>query len=265
MLNHAPVGVQTALAVLEDNDTKKLVIERKRPEMIRSETQPRAHQFFAVDGFIEYVKLNGKDKKTVVFADHANSRMYAVLDDQAPKGAERIALQPQIHPRWEPWRNWLDRTRELDQFVDFLRQNRRTLTGDAGRDLTMALSQVKASTEVELNRGRGKKALNGLIVRTKITGGGANAENVELPDTITINTPIFVDTPPIGIELDLILEATNGGKTITAALASADIRDAEIAGFDAMWDAVQADLGDKHTVVCGKPEWAHWKYDDPAF
>lgn len=243
LLSQVRVGERTTLEVtkeLEDSGSgsgsgSKLIVEQRilqpeEPEQpVMRLSDKRMHVFHEVSGFSRYLRRYGSEN-TVIFADVEALSMCAVLNDTNQTGGyERLTFTPQVHPRWQPFAEILDETLPLDAFVNFIMRNRSGVVG--GREIAMALSQVKASTTVELARGRGKTALNGLMVSVKIQGQVSN-EAVELPDQLTVKLPLFVGTSPREFKLDLTLDASPDGRNITATVTSAEVADAQIAAFE---------------------------------
>lgn len=244
---------------------KRLVIEQRSVQPpqpldpIRAESPARAHDFHAAGAFVDYLQRYGS-KRTVVLIDLTACVVYAVLDETADRGREVLMLKPQIHPRWKPWHALLGRNLEMPDLLDHLRNNRRSMVD--GRDVILALSQVKASTEVTLYRGSGHKALNGLLVKTSINGVKGE-QIVEIPEVLHVKAPIFVDSEPIQIELDLIVEGSQDGTSVRARFSSADILEAEIEGMERIAEHV-GDLRDPDSIGCavgyGVPKNTAWGY-----
>lgn len=270
LLRKAAEGHSTAFDVVDElsGDGKRLEIIRRKlqpesPESpIRAESKRRDHTFHAVSGFVDYLECYGSDH-TVVFADADNRKVQAVLDEEAESGREVIDLAPQTHPRWQPWRQMLGQKIPLAGLFDLVRQNRRAIVEPEGRGLILSLSQVRCSTEVVLHAGQasGKAdALNGITIRTKIQGREAS-ENVALPDAIKVLTPVWVDEESQEIEMDLILGAKADGTEVWCQLASADIREAEIAAFDGLVEHLRKALTDERFTVThgafGETEWGY--------
>lgn len=244
---------------------KALIIRHEHaapPSPVRAESPRIANTFHEAAGFCRWLtrecQLRDQTNAMAVFIDAPNARAYAVLDEDADEGYEVVSLVPQVHPRWAPWATLLNKRLSLDQLCDHVRDNRRSIAD--GRELVFALTQVRASTEVILESGRGKKALNGLMIRTTIQGvKGEHA--VELPDTITVRSPIFVGSDPVDIELELILEGSSDGTSVMARFASADIREATIAGFEAISERLLRLESEIAVVVAfGVPEHKPWEY-----
>lgn len=257
---------RTTLKVLEKVDGmpgKLFSVEQRslQPEApaapLRVESPKRMHIFYQVDGFRDYLLKYGSDKNVVVFADPQAGGMVAVLDESAKTGFELIRFTPQVHPLFVPWLKFIGMRVKLESFVQHLLQNRRCVQD--GPELAIAFSQVKASTSVELQRGRGKSSLNGLLVATTIQGVAKN-EIVELPDELRITLPLYVGTKPREFILDLTLETVNDGKEVTAALSSVDLDEARVQAFEDFFAALGALKEKGATLTMGAPLHEEWEY-----
>jgi len=252
-------GVEGQCLVVE----KRQLLPEKPRSPTRAESPKRAHEFYEASALCDYIKKYGSED-TVVYADPVRYRVYAILEEKAETGFEVMILIPQIHPRFAPWYKLIGEGPVcLDEFVNFLRENRKAITtsGDLdGRALLLALSQVRASTKIELNRGRGVKALNGLTIRVNIQGTEKD-DLVELPEEIIISSPVFVGQEPRQVELDLILEGSRDGASITAQISSADLREATIEAFEELYNGL---IGLREepgcTVLYGEPKHETWAY-----
>lgn len=219
------------------------VVRRREPlpldERPHEETPPRAHVFHDALGFAAYIVKEGSGR-TIVLADQVGRRMAAVLDEGRPDGVEVVQMHPQTHPRWAPWAKFCGQTVLLEGLVDFLRDHRATIAcagigeGEemSSRQLMFVLSQIRCSVSIEVMKGKGATAVNGLMVKTQVRGGPEESEPVELPEWIKVRTPVYVGGPQIEIQLDLVVEASRDGKEIAARLSASDAREAEIAGFE---------------------------------
>ena len=273
-------GIETvfelAEALSEDGKAsvgKRLVIERRKLEAEtpiekpRRESEKRAHTFLAATGFIAYLLKYGSEH-TVIYADPEQRCVEAVLDETAKHGREVVTLRPQTHPRWQPWRALLGQRIPLDSFRELVTQNRKAIIKPDGRDLIFLMRQIKMSTEVTLQSGvmkGGAAAVNGLVIRTKILGsaGGEDSEQLDLPESVTIKTPVLVDEPEQEIEMDLILGGKSDGSEVYAQLASADLREAEIEAFDGLVEKMRMELGSgtdgRYTITHGRVDEQPWE------
>ena len=269
----AKEGMETTFSLvraLEEGQVPTLKIERRLlnpetpEELPREESRRRQHTFYAASGFIDYLRKFGSSN-TVLFADAEARRVEAVLDELAPRGREVVCLSPQIHPRWEPWREMLDQKIDLDGLRDLITGNRRSIVEPEGRHLIFMLRQIRMSTDVQLQSGvikGGAAAVNGLIIRTKVTSGGDEADTLELPKTIKVRTPVLVDEPEQDVEMDLILSGSRDGTQVRAQLGSADLREAEISAFDGLVKRLRDELGSdeegRFTVTHGRVDEGAW-------
>jgi len=272
LIREAPEGMETAFHVLnqmtgEGKDAvpqsvlkierRTLQAEQPKPP-IRRESPPRAHVFRDAQGFSDYLDQYGGEH-TVVLADPASGMISAILDERAATGTETISLSPMIHPTLRPWVDLMAAgPTALEEFVLFLARNRRAVVKPDGKVLALTLSQVRCATTVTLQRGRGAKSVNGLKIATDIQGEKGE-ELTDLPDVLTLDLPIFVDSAPRKIEFDLTLQATPDGQKIAATLTSADLDAMIVAEFQSMVDTIRGD-GDERVVGLGRPAYAEWKY-----
>lgn len=235
---------------------------------VRAESPPRAHTFHEVEGFATYLERFA-GAQPVVYADVPHNCISAVLNETEAKGLECVEFRPQVHPRWAPWEAALGRSMPIAEFVDLVRNNRRTIHEPEGRELALALSQVKASREITMHQGSGKQSLNGLLVKLNIQGN-EKSEHVELPDEIVVHAPIFVGVSPASHALDLILDADEDG--VTARLAAGDLQEAKIQAFEEIVETLRAALKPlmhedkpRFTFTFGAPCWKEWRYLAPNF
>jgi hypothetical protein len=256
-------GQKTIFTLIEklskDNKPEAtLVVEQKESEPLtpkRAESPRRRHVFYDVESFKAYLLDYGKDT-TVVYGNPQSGVVHAVIDEEAKDGFEIIRFEPMLHPLWRPWEAILSNGAVmLDQFVDFVAKNRRSITVPSGAELLMMFSQIKASTHAELQRGRGKKAVNGLMITTEIQGV-SNKELIELPDAIEISLPIFVRTSPRYVEIDITVGLK--GDDIQITLAAADLLEAKFKAFEEMFKTLES-LSNM-TLTLGEPAHADWNY-----
>jgi hypothetical protein len=228
----------------------------------RSESPRRNHVFHDVEGFAAYL-TKYKTENTVVLANVPAMSIVAVLDEKAEKGFETLTLNPVLHPLFAPWADLLEKSASdsedplaVDQFAEFVMTNRRSVVSPDAKDLVMTLSHVKASRKITIDRGRGKKCLNGVMIETNIQGQ-AGSEFVELPDSLTLNVPIFVRTSPRQIEIDMLTVASESNVFMRAV--SADVEQAKVEAFEEMLaECRKIDAG--IVVGTGCPQTREWDY-----
>jgi hypothetical protein len=267
LLENVSIGKKTVFNVLEEVGVGKALIVEQRallPEAPRApdraESPKKAHVFFDSAGFGAYLSKYGS-ADTVVFADPIEGVCSAVMDEKAKAGFEIVTMQPQLHPLWKPWEKCILAGRlSLESFVEFIGAHRRSIVLPDSRELIMALSQIKATTTVELHRGRGKEALNGLLVKTRIQGQEKESI-VELPEMVRVRAPIFIGTTPKEIEVDVLIEvAGDDHNDLEVALSTGDMVNARMEAFDEMLKALDGVKSKGATVTFGKPQHASWNY-----
>ena len=240
----------------------------------RQESPRRVHTFFDPVGFAAYLNRYG-GKNTVVVADPKAGMVQAVLDEKALDGFEVLSLAPMIHPLLAPWVDLVkgdgaadDDTKDeptgeprgrlpLQEFVAFLARNRRIVVRPEGKALALTLSQVRCSTSVTLQRGRGTRSVNGLKVASVIQGEKSGEELVDLPDEIVTLAPLFVGRLAREIAWDLTLLPVAAGTEIIAELSSADLAAALVEEFEQIVEAID---NKDWTVGLGRVRHAPWAY-----
>lgn len=264
LLTNVRVGEQTVFDVAGGPEARKLTVELRKlhPEEARppkrAESPAKKHEFFAAASLAAYLAKYGSEH-TVVFADPNAEMIHAVLDERAKDGFEVLTMRPALHPLWKPWAEVAGRRVPLRDFAQFVAQNRRVIVQPDGKSLTLMLSQVRASVSVEVQHGRGKEAVNGLMIKTKIQGV-EKQDSVEIPDEITIDVPLYVDTENRPIELDLCLEADRDGE-VSVLVSAGTVAEARVAAFEDMVEVIRAGIADKGaTVTFGRPQHGPWAY-----
>jgi len=229
-----------------------------KPEPRLAISPPRAHTFLTAYAFTRYLEKYGSPENTVVLLDPVGKIGHGVLDELTERGREVVRLQPTYNPGFAPWAALIDAGRvEITQFCEFLMANRRVVTDPDGKTLALLLSQVRISHGITIHRGRGARAINGLVCETTIAGE-KQEETVELPDSLTLETPIFLGTDTQKIEVDLTLSATRDGD-VSVLVSSADLALATLKTFDAMADAIGETLAGRATVLTGQFFEGTWK------
>jgi len=218
-------------------DEKQVTLRFGREPMTpkRTESPPRDHRFYDYRIFESYLEQYGGEN-TVVLADVQAGKFSAVLDDTKKDQFEIVTFTPQVHPALVPWYQLTkgDAT-SVGRFSDFVMRNRRIVIDPDGKDLAFMFRQVKAAKNVEMNTGIGPNAVNGVICELNIQGT-VRKEPVELPETITLHTPIFVDCPAVDIEFDLLvsLEETPRGEKVVVNIGSADMTEKVLIEYETM-------------------------------
>lgn len=259
------MGYKTAVDVAKDGAVSIALdrIQKKPVEPTRAESLAVAHQFYEAASFAAYVARYGIKSECTVYADPQSEQMWAVLDESAPSGYETVTLKPQISPLWAPWAALVARGAvELNEFREFLNENRRAVTTPPGRSLALMLAQVRGAVEVTIHDGRGKDALNGIMVKSSVQGTDTK-EYVAIPEELILRVPLYVGEDPREIHLDLVVDAgPHGG--VTVQVAAGGIQEARVLAFDAMLAKIRVALVDVDALVgYGQPRHVDWRYLAP--
>jgi hypothetical protein len=232
----------------------RIILSEKFTPLERKESPRRAHTFQEVGGFVAYLKEYGGDH-TVVLADVADpdlTSMDGILDEESPDGFEKVTFNPRLHPLLVPWIHAIQHPMELEDFADLVTRNRRTLVN--GRDLAMMFAQVKCSIKTEVQKGFGKKSVNGVMTTFEINGQ-VQSQPVDLPESITLECPIFVGTPKIKIDLDLVIKGNSN--TVVVSLGDSDF---QVKRIEAVEDFVKQIRESGLMVSLGRAINHNWDY-----
>ncbi len=167
----------------------------------------RNHVFHSVNAFTQYLMREG-DESTLVLADVAASKITAVLSEDSEIDREQIHFLAMLHPLFIRWKALLGRAIPVLEFALFVMKFRSAVLQPKGRELALLFTQIKASKNVTKRVGIGNKSLNGVTVELQI-GSEKNSVEVDLPETIRIATPIYLDTDSIEIDLDILVTEQN--------------------------------------------------------
>ncbi len=252
-LSQVAFGEKTILDIVEENGVKKVEFKLVNEAKPLALTPPRSHEFTAVDGYVNYLKAVAP--KAVVLCNALSGRCQAVLDESRSGGVEVVDFTPQLHPTFAAWNAIFGQRMSATDLATFIQKNRRAIKDGAA--LASSLRQIKASTKIELHEGQGNGSTNGVTVTTKIQGKEAN-KDIDIPDTIVIETPLFVDSQKSAkIELDLLLEGVSGGTGVLATITAPGLdvlRFEELKEYAAKFEGFQFGFG---TVQHGA-----WKFID---
>lgn len=232
-------------------------VQPEPPVMLpRQESPPRAHNFHDAMGFADYLKKY-KTTDTVVLVDIHARGASAILDEKATNGFELVVLSPILHPLFVPWEKLLDSTRNISIqiFADFLRKNRRSIVKPEPMELIGMLSQIKVSRNITLHKGFGSRSLNGVVCEMEIAGT-TKTEEIQLPEILTIEVPLYVATEAVKLEIDLVVDADDN--EVFVKCSSADVLTQQVKVFDSMLEDVRK-IEDV-VVVLGEPNYSNWTY-----
>lgn len=248
--------IELAQEILGDG-TKKvtMTLNNKIDTPERQESQARSHVFYGLGAFIAYLQKN-KTETTLILADMERQEIRAVFNDEATKGFEVITFRPQVHPLVAPWLNILKAgTIKIGEFSQFVLLHKNTIVSPIAKDLALTMSQIRVSTSTVMQKGFGKTSINGIICTAEIQGIKENMP-IELPDLITLNVPLFVETLPIAFDIDIVVGTM--GDHVVVNVASSDMESKKVEVFENFIKDLKAkDIGN---VGCGNINHQDWKY-----
>lgn len=261
-LNNLTPGLQNILEVKLEDGVKSVAFGQRalQPEEARApkrrESPSRKHEFLAAKSLGDYLaRYGGPD--TVVLR-RSDSSIFTFFPASSAHGFQSGCGSGFMETVSKPSFAFSSRTAQMTRFAAFVAQHRRSVTEPDGRELSLQLSQIRAKVSIEIQRGRGQKALNGIAVKTEIAGT-IKSDFVEFPESLTLSVPLFVDTDRKKVELDLCLEAASSGDVLVLVTAGS-VDEAKVAAFTEMVEQVRAKLGGKGTLTFGRPAHADWKY-----
>jgi len=251
-------SLDVAREVLEGKDHLTVTFKQEPIVPVRMESPARAHRFWSVEGFTQYLQKYAT-ADLVVLGDVDRALIAAVLNEQAEGGFEVVTFSPLMHPFWKPWAVLLDKLVPLPirDFAKFVVAQRHVIAEPDPETLALTLAQVRVSKKVEMQTGFGVQSINGIMVETSIQGQKAQMEPVALPTRITLDCPMFIQRPNVRIEIDLIVDLE--GDKVVVDLVSGDAEAKAIAAFTEMIDEMRAALPDAK-VALGRVEHEDWRY-----
>jgi hypothetical protein len=261
-LEEARAGTPTTVEVVKklSQGTKaerlEVTFARRVETPIRAESPARAHWFQSLDGFIKYVAQRGT--QPVVLADAVTGAMAAVLDESAADGFEIVRFSPCLHPLYSPWQQRYGTAMGMKDLARFVIQNCGIVREPAPSSLMARLKQIQVSKHVTVYEGMGNRSLKGVVCTTKIQGKEEN-EVAELPEVLVLECPMFVGSPALKIEVDLLLEVADDSGQVQATLTSADADYKRVLAIQAMLNEVSASLPEA-IVSLGRLNYQDWNY-----
>lgn len=227
---------------------------------IRLESPARQHFFYEAASFAAYLLRYGTKGDVVAYFDPSIEQAWAIMNERAEGGVETLTFKPQVHPLWAPWAELVRRGRvPLQQFRDFVNMHRRAVHSPPGRALALMLAQIRAAIEVTIHDGRGRNALNGIVVKSNVQGVETK-EVIDIPEEISLEVPLYVGEPAQKVDMDLVLDASPDG-SVTVQIAAGGVQEARVFAFDRMMTTVRESLRQIDAVVAyGSPVHRPWNY-----
>lgn len=241
----------------KENVTLEMARRRIMPE--RMESPARKHIFHDADGFIKYIETV-KTKNTIVFADVEQATIYMVIDDKAEKGFEIVLLMPPYHPEFTLLEETLIDQEDMNifEFAKNIMRNRAAFLGskEESKQLAMLMRQITVSSSIKVCSGVGPKSVNGIMCTTEAKAGTDETE-IDLPDKITTNVPIYINTDSVFFDIDITITADRSGEVrVTTDCPELGVRKFEV--FQKILNKIAETDG---LVVLGRPQTDSWRYN----
>lgn len=237
-------------------------LEHKKVMPERMESQARCHVFHDAEGFMAFLSAN-KTKHTFVFADVNGVVIYAVLDDKAKTGFETVSLRPPYHPEFSLLNDaLLNKSLPIAFFAQGIMRNRKVIQDSPpnwdAKSLALAMQQLTVASAIVQAIGDGKTAVNGVMTTTTVMTGSPEAkEHLDLPETIKVKVPIYLNTEAVEFDIDITVSSKSGAVFAITDAPELEVKKYEV--FETMLKDVKALEG--VTVVYGWPSRADWKYN----
>lgn len=259
-------GNNNAITIAKEmkDGVNTITVNMKQAKLMpkRMESPARSHHFHAVAGFIEYVKAE-KTERTLVLADINEPCVYAILDDRAMYGFERVDLKPALDPRFAMLARTLlcedDQPYDIADFALAVMRNRNVLAGSVAeaQQLAILMQQITVSSEITACSGSGGIGFNGIMCKTSVKAGTGETK-ANLPTTIAVKLPIYLNTQAVEFDLDITVSASRDG----AAMVSVDAPELELRKFEVFEDILkQIKVTDGIVVAYGTPGVSGWEYN----
>lgn len=261
LIRKVTAGNETVFDLRQDGEVRRVEITNRqlKPEL-RIEEAPlardpaRSYVFHDLDSFSLFCNRECDISSAVVLADVDAQIITAVLDDRSGFEREVVSFVAKIHPLFAPWLAMLNKPIPVLEFALFAQRYRRSILVPNGRDLAMMFAHIKVSKSIEINKGIGSTALNGIMVTTDIAGAKKDVV-VDLPEEIHLRCPIFCGTEPQTIELDILV--TEVKETIVVYLTSPFLDELRISAFEEMVKTLKEACTDL-LIGMGKANFTPW-------
>lgn len=235
---------------------RKALPETRKEDLPLARAQARSHVFHDINAFAAYCERECNDDSSVGLADVETETITVVLDESLIAGRESVTFAAKIHPLFKPWLNLLGTAIPVIDFSIFAQKNRRSIKKPDGREVALIFSQIKLAKAVEINRGVGKRALNGVMVHTEIAGSKQDAL-LELPEEIHLHCPVYLGSAPQDIILDvLVTEGRN--EDVVVYLTSPEIEAVRVEAFEGFVKFLQ-ESSNGAVIGLGKIEHKKWE------
>lgn len=223
-------------------------------EPVIAGAKARDHVFHSLSHFGEYVSRESVGERCVVLADVDSRTIRAVLNEDDEWDRESIEFQAKTHPMFAPWEALIGKAIPVLEFALHVMQHRNAVAEPDGRELALMFSQIKASKSITKHVGVGPKSLNGVVIELQI-GSEKSEVEVDLPESIAIDVPLFVDSDPVLMQLDLLV--TEKREELVVFITAPELESARLKSFESMVAELRQQTGE----IVGLGRVRHRKYE----
>lgn len=247
-------------------------VQPERPLLARSPR--RAHVFHDGKSLVDYIRHLTQLRenafspaKMAILSDSQAGIIQVILDDSSSTGFEILEVRPLIHPLFAEWDRAIIDSRHFSQenFTDFIIKNHGVLKSPNYNDFKLLLQQLKFSTKIDIDSGFGNGSFN--AVRYEINVAGAkDIGQIEFPENLKIEVPIYAGTEPTEINIDIILQ-TAGRESISVTMVCGELQMLKFAAWEKMNVRLQKQLEVRVKnlhITNGKCNFAELSYESNA-
>jgi len=257
-------GGETIFDFKEVDGVRRIEVARQMlPSVIQTEEIPiaradaRAHEFHDIESFADYCNRNCNATQSIALADCEEMQIQTVLDESIERGRETISFHAKTHPLFKCWNDLIHSGAvSVQDFAKFVQQNRRTIAAPDGRECAMMFSQIKLSKTITVQRGTGRKSLNGVMIQTEIAGQKQDMQ-VDLPEELELCVPVFIGTDPVRIVIDVMVTERRESEVVVI-VTCADLQAIKIAAFESFVATFRS--RSKTLIGLGRIESTEWEH-----
>jgi hypothetical protein len=252
--------VEMVQEILSDGG-KRIDVTFRRPVEIPTlaKTPRRSHVFESIHALCNYLEREAK-VNAVALLDGSSGEACVVLDEGKADGVEQVYLKPVLHPLLTPWSAMVGRVIGSQEFLRVVSDNRRTIQSPTAAELISMLRQLRIHSSKTVEVGEGSEAVNGVMVKTTIKGV-ANETEVGLPQTLSVQCPLFIDAHAREISFDLfVLERKDEDDPIGIRVSSSDLAVQKLEEISLWSNQIKSAMPEGAVVGFGKVQHREWEY-----
>lgn len=255
----SPRSIDVVKTLVDGKERIEVTFRQEFIEPTRAESPARCHRFFSLEAFITYLDSYAENPAgSLVLGDPHTGKIVAVLDEKATDGFEMITYEPVTYPLFVPWERQIGIAMKIRDMADFIMANRGPVVKPEPMELPHLFNHVSISQNVELQTGVGARGINGVLVEYKAQGGKPEGRRVDLPEQLTLRCPIFIDSEPQQIVVDLRIQPAGEG-AVKATLYCPALPEFKLKAVQGMLARIDEKVA-AATVGLGEPRHTPWEY-----